>query len=92
MLIASILAGAVWGALACTVNYLLLKSAIKKTSPNAVSGASLARVAVDAAALGVVFLLRNTLPVDFAAAIISTAVVLSLGGIVSAFLLMKKSK
>ena len=81
MILTSVLVGAAWG---------LLGSAVKKSTANAVSNASLARVAVDAAALGVVFLLRNTLPIDFAAAILSTAVVLSLGGIVSAFLLVKK--
>lgn len=90
MILTSVLVGAVWGLLACAVNYCLLQSAVKKSTANAVSNASLARVAVDAAALGVVFLLRNTLPIDFAAAILSTAVVLSLGGIVSAFLLVKK--
>ena len=92
MIFTSVIAGAVWGLLACAVNTLLLKSAVRKGSANAVSGASLARLAVDAAALGAVFLLRSTLPIDFAAAIIATAVVLSLGGIVSAFLLMKKTK
>ena len=90
MILTSVLVGAVWGLLACAVNYCLLRSAVKKSTANAVSNASLARLAVDAAALGVVFLLRNTLPIDFAAAILTTAVVLSLGGIVSAFLLMKK--
>ena len=90
MIAISIIAGAVWGALACTVNYFLLKAAVKKADANAVLGGSMTRLLVDAAALGAVFLARRVLPIDFTAAIIATAVVLSLGGIVSAFLLMKK--
>lgn len=68
----------------------LLKTAVKKSDANAVLGGSMTRMLVDAAALGAVFLARNALPIDFAATMISTAVVLSLGGIVSAFILMKK--
>ena len=86
----SVLIGAVWGALGCAVNYFLLKSALKKSSANAVLGSSMTRLVVDAAVLGAVFLARQFLPIDFAAAIIATAVVLSLGGIASALLLMKK--
>lgn len=86
----SILIGAVWGALACAVNYFLLKAAVKKSNANAVMGSSMTRMLVDAAALGAVFLARRFLPIDFAVTMIATAVVLSLGGIVSALLLMKK--
>jgi hypothetical protein len=90
MMIVSILIGAVWGALGCAVNFFLLKAAVKKSNANAVLGSSMTRMLVDAAALGAVFLARQFLPIDFAPAIIATAVVLSLGGIVSALLLMKK--
>ena len=86
----SVLIGAVWGALGCAVNYFLLKAAVKKSNANAVLGSSMTRLVVDGAVLGAVFLARNALPIDFAATMISTAVVLSLGGIASALLLMKK--
>lgn len=89
-MVVSILIGAVWGALACAVNFFLLKAAVKKGDANAVLGSSMTRMLVDAAALGAIFLARHILPIDFAPAIIATAVVLSLGGIVSALLLMKK--
>ena len=89
-MVVSVLIGAVWGALGCAVNYFLLKSAVKKSSANAVLGSSMTRMLVDAAVLGAVFLAHQFLPINFAAAMISTAVVLSLGGIVSAFILMKK--
>ena len=89
-MVVSVLIGAVWGALGCAVNYFLLKSAVKKSNANAVLGSSMTRLVVDAAALGAIFLARRVLPIDFTAAIIATAVVLSLGGIVSAFILMKK--
>ena len=89
-MIVSILIGTVWGALACAVNFFLLKAAVKKGDANAVLGGSMTRMLVDAAALGAVFLARKALPIDFAATMISTAVVLSLGGIASAYILMNK--
>ena len=76
------LAGLVWGALAALLNWAISRAALKKNTGGAMMGANVARLAVDLVALGAVFLLRKWLPFSFEAAIIATAVALSLLNIV----------
>ena len=79
------LAGLLWGALAAFVNLKINQAALKKNTNAAVLGANAARMAVDLAALGTVFLLRKILPFSFEATIIATAVSLSLLPVVLAY-------
>ena len=57
-----ILAGLVWGALCGGVNVWIMKRALKKGKDQAVMTANALRMAVDLAALGLVFLVRKLLP------------------------------
>lgn len=84
------LAGLAWGLICGLVNILILKKAITKNDNNAIMAANLARMAVDLAALGAVFLLRKVLPFSFEAALIGTAVALSVVTIVYAYRYGKK--
>ena len=86
------LAGLVWGALAAFVNSCINRTALKKGTNAAMLAANLGRTAVDLAALGAVFLLRKLLPFSFEAAIIATAVTLSILTIVLAYRLTKPGK
>ena len=79
-----------WGAAASLINYLILKSSLKKQNTNAVLGSNFARNAVDIAALAVVFLLRKNLPFSYEAALIATALALSAFTIFLTFKLSKK--
>ena len=83
-------AGLFWGALWGFLNLQIMKKAIEKNSTNAVMAANLMRMAVDLAALGLVFLLRGTLPFPFEAMLIGTALALSGLTIVYAFRYGKK--
>ena len=84
------LAGLAWGAAVSVINYLIIKSSLKKQNTNGLLGSNLARNAVDVAALAVVFLLRKSLPFSFEAALIATAVTLSALTILLSFRLSKK--
>ena len=79
------LAGLAWGGLAAFVNYLILKSAVKKGSNNAIVCTNLLRTAVDVAALGTVFLLRKYLPFSFEACILAAALIMGIGAVFFAF-------
>ena len=86
------LAGLLWGALAAFVNLKINQAALKKNTNAAVLGANAARMAVDLAALGTVFLLRKILPFSFEATIIATAVALSLLTVVLAYWVTRPEK
>lgn len=86
------LAGLVWGALAALLNRAISRAALKKNSGGAVMGANVARLAVDLAALGAVYLLRRRLPFSFEAAIIATAVALSILNIVFTYQSIRPEK
>ena len=85
-----ILAGLLWGVLCGYLNTRILKKALEKNSTNAVMTANLLRMAVDLAALGLVFLLRKLLPFSFEATLVGTALALSGLTIVFAYRYGKK--
>ena len=70
--------GLLWGTLVAWLNSRINKAAIEKNSTKAMMGASIGRTAIDIAALGLVFLLRNVLPGNFEATIVGTAASLGL--------------
>ena len=84
------LAGLAWGAVCGVLNILILKKAIEKNNNNAVMAANLGRMAVDLAALALVFLLRKALPFSYEAMLIGTAVALSIVTLVYAYRYGKK--
>lgn len=86
------LAGLVWGALAALLNGYISKRAMQKEKASAMMGANLVRTAVDVAALAAVLLLRNVLPFSFEAALVGTALSLSMLTIVIAFQLSRPDK
>lgn len=79
------LAGAVWGLLAALLNAWVTKKCLAKNSANAMLAANFVHTLVDIAALAAVFLARNVLPVNFAAAIVATAAALSMTTIIFAY-------
>lgn len=82
-------AGLVWGVLAAFLSYCIMNKCLKKNTANAMMLCSVLRTAVDVAALGAVFLARNLLPFSFYAAIIATAVALSVSTIYFTFRLAR---
>ena len=87
-----ILMGLIWGALAGLLNITMNKGLLKKNSTNALMAGNLARLAVDFAAMAAVYLLRDVLPFSWEAALIGTAVALSIVTIIFAFSYGKNSK
>lgn len=91
MLIAlAVLLGAVWGVLVSLLGMLITKRALEKNNTGAVMAGSLSRTVLDVAALGLVFLLRNTVPLPYTYMMIGTAVGLSVTTIVYSFRLAGK--
>ena len=84
--------GLLWGALVAWLNSRINKKAMEKNSAKAMMAASLARTAIDIAALGLVFLLRNVLPGNFEATIVGTAASLGLLTVYFAYRLSKPEK
>lgn len=87
-----IIGGLVWGFLAALLNYFIMKKCIAKNTNQAMMLCNTLRMAVDIAALAVVFLVRNLLPISFTAAIVATAAGLSICTIIFTFSLMKEQK
>lgn len=83
------LAGLVWGALAAGINALISKACLKKNTTAAMLVANVLRVIVDIGALATVFFLRGSLPFSFEAALMATAVALSMLSIVFAYRLSR---
>ena len=91
MLIAlAVLAGAVWGVLVSLLGMLITKRCLEKGSTGAVMAGSLSRTVVDVAALGLVYLLRDTVPLPYTYMLIGTAIGLSVATIVYSFRLAGK--
>lgn len=72
------LVGLLWGALAAFANSRITLKCIAKNTASAITVMNLAHMAVDVAALAVVFLLRGLLPFSFEATLIATAAALSI--------------
>lgn len=89
-IVLGIVFGLVWGLLAAFINYRIMKKAIAKNTNNAMMACNAKRMAVDFVCLASVLLLRNILPVNFAAAIVSAAAALSMTTIYFTFRLMKE--
>ena len=85
-----VLAGLAWGAVIGLLNAAVSGAGMKKNSPSAIMAANSIRFIIDIAAFAAVFLLRGVLPFSYEAALIATAVTLSLLTIVTAFQLSKK--
>ena len=81
----AVLVGAVWGVAAGLVNMLVMRAALKKKSDRAIMAANLARTVLDVAALAVVFLLRNILPLPYTFVLVGTAAGLSITTIIVSF-------
>ena len=81
--------GLLWGALVAWLNSRINRIAIEKNSTKAMMGASMGRTAIDIAALGLVFLLRDVLPGNFEATIVGTAASLGLLTVFFAFQLSR---
>lgn len=84
--------GLIWGAAAAFLNFFISKKSVTKNSTAALTGASMARIAVDFAALGLVYLLRNILPFPFEVTLVATAIAMSLTTIYCAFRLSNQLK
>ena len=79
------LCGLIWGAAAALLNFAISKRSIAKNNTAALMGASIGRIGVDFAALGLVFLLRKVLPFSFEVTMVATAIAMSLVTIVCAY-------
>lgn len=73
----SIIAGLVWGALAAWLNSCITRKMLSKDTTNGVMLGSMLRSAVDIAALAVIFLVRNILPINYVYTLIAAAVSMS---------------
>lgn len=81
--------GLLWGALVAWLNYQINRKALAKNNTKAVLTANMCRTAIDIAAMGLVFLLRNVLPGNFETTIVGTAASLGLLTVFFAFRLSK---
>ena len=88
----SIIGGALWGLLDALLNAHLMKRAVAKNDIKSVSVCNVLRFVIDAAALAAVFLLRNVIPMNFTAAIISTAAAMSILTVVFTFQIAKPER
>ena len=86
------LAGLLWGGLAAVCSAAVSKHFMKQNTAPAMMAATMLRTLIDIAALAAVFLLRKVLPFSFEAALVGTAVALSLLMIVFAFRLARPDK
>lgn len=83
------LAGLVWGVLAAGINALISKACLKKNTTTSMMIANVLRVIVDIGALATVYFLRGRLPFSFEAALIATAIAMSMLSIVFAYRLSR---
>jgi len=86
------LAGLVWGAAAAYINMLITKKSLEKKDAKAALTANYLRLAVDAAALALIFLTRGILPFSYEACMVATAISLSVGTIIATLALSRKMK
>ena len=92
MTVLAALCGLVWGAAAAFLNFAISRKSVTKDSTAALTGASVLRLIVDFAALGLVFLLRNVLPFRFDVTLVATAIAMSLTTIFCAYRLSGQLK
>lgn len=91
IILLSVLAGLLWGALAGLVNTLVTKK-MAGGDARLLSAMSLVRTFIDVAALAAVYFTRKLLPLRFEYVLIATAISLSLFTIVASFRLSASMK
>lgn len=84
--------GLIWGALAAFINSRITKKALATGTQNAVMIMNAAHMAVDIAALAIVYFLRNILPFSFEATLIATAAALSIVTIIFTYTISYNEK
>lgn len=89
-IVLGIIVGLVWGFLAALLNYKIMKKAIAENTDKAMMACSTKRMGVDFVCLGSTLLVRNILPFNFVALIVSAAAGLSFTTIFFTFFLMKQ--
>lgn len=82
--------GFVFGSLVAFANLQITRRSLQKNNANGIMAASMLRMLVNVAALALVYLTRNLLPLPFYGTIIGTAVGLSLMSILLNLRLSKK--
>ena len=87
----SVAAGLVWGTLFGLIGARVTKK-MAKGSVREISSMSLVRTVMDVIALAAVYFTRNLLPLRFEVTLVSTAVALTLIGIVAAFRIAAQMK
>ena len=87
-----IVLGLIWGAAVALVNAKISANALKKNDTKAVQTASYARMAVDIAALGLVFLAGKLLSRSLDIMLVATAITMSLVTMFFAFRMSKAEK
>ena len=92
MTVLAAVCGVIWGMAAALLNFWINKKSIEKNSTAALTGASMLRLLVDFAALGLVFLLRKVLPFSFEVMLVATAIAMSLTTIFCAYRLSSQLK
>ena len=92
MTIVGVVCGLIWGTAAAFLNFSITKGSVSKNSAAALTGASVLRLVVDFAALGLVFLLRGLLPFRFEYMLVATAIAMSLTTIFCAYRLSNQLK
>ena len=80
----SVLAGLVWGAIFGLIGALITKK-IASGDERKIGAMSMLRLLIDAAALAAVYFTRDLLPLRFEVTLVTTAIALSLIGIIAAF-------
>ena len=84
------LAGLVLGLAVAWCNMLLTKRSMQKQDASAIMGVNVLRQVINIAALALVFLLRNVIPLPVYGTLIGTALGLSAGNVLFVWLLTKK--
>ena len=84
------LAGLVFGLAVAWCNMLLTKRSMQKQDASAIMGVNVLRQVINIAALALVFLLRNVIPLPVYGTLIGTALGLSVGNVLFVWLLTKK--
>ncbi len=87
----SVAAGLVWGTLFGLIGARVTKK-MASGSEREISSMSLVRTVMDVIALAAVYFTRNLLPLRFEATLVSTAVALTLIGVVAAFRIAAQMK
>jgi hypothetical protein len=84
------LAGAVFGVIVAYLNMLITRSKLKADSVMGIMGGNMLRLLLDAAALAAAYFISKALDAPVIAALLATAVGLSVGGMVFLRAMLKK--